>query len=243
MLASNFQFDADVDCCRKDGECCCQYPKLIVSVKHQYEGENLASGKVYHTALGQPFRLQSIRFLASGIQLIENEESVSIIDLLEIQSGGQNTMLVPDDFTVFSSAKFSFTIGDFIRPGSYTSLHFNIGVDDVVEMTDPTQFDADHALGQGSNGMRDSTGPLLLYDIAWIPDTTTMEVVNLQMRADQLAPVIVPLEGDKPAGISITIPLVIEYALWFREIDIGEDSFELQKEKILEGMSQSFSIL
>ncbi|NND35064.1 MAG: hypothetical protein HKN76_20935 [Saprospiraceae bacterium] len=243
VLASNFQFDADVDCCRKDGECCCQYPKLIISVKHQYEGENLSAGKVYHTAQGQPFFIQSIRFLASGVLLIDNSEAVSIVDEIEVETSEQNNIIVPDDFTIFSSTSFSYTIGDFTRPGTYSALQFNVGVDDAIQAADPAQFDADHALAAGSSSVRNSTDQLLLYDIAWIPDTASMQVVNLQATADQLVPVVVPLEGSKSAGVSITIPVVIEYSSWFSDIDLDQDLEEVQKQKILQGLVHSFTVL
>ena len=243
VLATNFQLDADVDCCRKNEECCCQYPKLITSIKHEYDGTNLASGRVYHTESGQPFFIQSIRFLVSGIKLQTDDREISIIDSLEIIDANGQLQVVPNDFTVFSSASFSYTIGDFTEPGDYTDMHFLLGLGPSMSTADPNQFDADHPLGLGSASIRDSIGDLLLYDIAWIPDTISMEVEHLQAKADHLIPISVPLEGSKPAGASITIPLVIDYTKWFNKLDLALDPIEVRKQKILDGMVTSFSIL
>jgi hypothetical protein len=243
VLASNFQLDADIDCCRKNNDCCCNYPQLSLNLKHEIEGENLSRGQVYQTALGQPFFVVSIQFFISDIVLVEGEEEFGVDDFISLKTANEGEVSVSDDITAISSQSFSYTIGQFKRAGTYQALRFKVGVDEPEKSVDPDQFNADHPLHSNQSTLRDSLGNLLLYDIAWIPDTVSMEIVHLQCLADQILPVDLALTGSKAPGQSISIPLVIDYSQWLSNINIERDPEEVQMQKIIEGIARSFSIL
>lgn len=243
VLASNFQLDADIDCCRKNNECCCNYPQLTLSLKHQIEGENLTQGQVYHTALGQPFFVESIQFFLSSLVLVDGEEQFGIDDMITLETVDGSEVSLSDDITVITSQSFSYSIGQFERPGIYNALRFDLGVDEPEKSADASQFETDHPLHSNQSTLRDTLGNLLMYDIAWIPDTVSMEIVHLQGLADQILPIDLPLSGSKDPGESISIPIVVDYGRWLSSINIAQDPQEVQRRKIIEGIPGSFSIL
>jgi hypothetical protein len=83
----------------------------------------------------------------------------------------------------------------------------------------------------------------LSYQLAWIPDTARQEVELLQVPANNLIEVELPVEITKNAGSDITIPLAIDYQHWLGSIDLQSDDQTTKNRKILEHLAQSFSIL
>lgn len=243
VYASNFALDADLDCCENPDDCCCEYPELKLSIKHQYEGENLGVGKIYHTQLGQPFRLESLLFFICNVRLTDGTD-YAISDTLFIVDQNGQTHARPDDVEIVSTGKFSLAIGTFKRPGVYNRLKFMVGLNEPERSAPADQFDTGHPLATAQTALKDTlSGEWLAYQVAWIPDTVSQEVELLQVPANNLIEVELPVEITKSAGSDITIPLAIDYQHWLGSIDLQSDDQATKNQKILEHLAQSFSIL
>jgi hypothetical protein len=243
VYASNFALDADLDCCENPDDCCCQYPELKLSIKHQYQGENLGPGKIYHTQHGQPFRLESLMFFICNVRLTDGPDYATSDTLLIVDQHGQ-THPRPDDVEVVSTGKFSITVGTFNRPGIYNRLKFMVGLNEPERSAPSDQFDPGHPLALGQTHLKDTlSGEWLSYQLAWIPDTASQQVELLQVPANNLIEVELPVEIIKNAGSDITIPLAIDYQHWLGSIDLQSDDQTTKNRKILEHLAQSFSIL
>ncbi len=243
VFASNFALDADINCCRNNQDCCCNYPKLTLSIKHQYESENLATGKIYLTRLGQPFMTESIHFFISNVRLTDGSDFATDDTLMIVTNDGQ-IKARPDDVLIVNSDAFSFKVGTFNRPGNYTQLKFLVGLSEPELSAPSSQFAEGHPLASGQTTLRDTLNDeWLTYRVAWIPDTVSLVTEHLQVSAENLIEVIIPVNISKNPGQDITIPLIIEYHKWLGEIDLIRDDQATKNSKILEQLAQSFSIL
>lgn len=242
VFASNFALDADINCCKDKQDCCCNYPKLTLSIKQQYENENLAAGKIYLTNLGQPFMIEDIHFFISNVRLTDGSDFATDDTLMIMTNNGQSEAR-PDDVLTVSSDVFSFRVGTFNRPGNYTQLKFLVGLSEPERTAPSSQFAATHPLASGQTTLRDTLNDeWLTYSVAWIPDTVSLITEQLQVSADNLIEVIIPVNISKKPGQDITIPLIIEYHKWLGTIDLIHDDQTTKNTKILEQLAQSFSI-
>lgn len=243
VLAANFALEADIDCCQDPDACCCEYPKLSFSIKHQFGSENLSKGKLYFTDSGDPFYIDTIRFFISNVRLLDGAE-YAVDDTIQIKSADGQTVARPDDLSIISSTGFSIEIGAFKRPGIFTNLGFIVGLTEPERSAASDQFESPYPLAENQTKLRDSISKeLLLYDVGWIPDTLTRKVIHLQMPASFTVAIDLPVEITKDPGRAITIPLAIDYQKWLGPIDLQNDESDVQKQKILQGLTQSFSIL
>lgn len=243
VLAKNFVLDADISCCENPDDCCCEYPVLSWRIKQQYEEANLSSADVYYTKLGQPFRIEKILFFVSNIRLTDIQ-SYAVDDTIRIEESNGQVLDRPDDVTLLSSSLFTAEFGVFNRPGSYTMLEFTVGLSEPERSADRHQFVAPNPLAPSQAELRDSINDQwLTYDISWVPDTTSGEIVHLTIPADVNVTVTLPVDVSKDPGEDLTLSLSIDYARWFEEIDLGIDDQATIQQKILAGLAKSFFIL
>ncbi|MBK8501249.1 MAG: hypothetical protein IPL46_03050 [Saprospiraceae bacterium] len=243
VLAANFNLEADVDCCQDPGTCCCEYPKLSFSIKHQFGSENLSRGRLYTTDLGQPYYIDTIRFFISNVRLLDGNE-YAVSDTIIIKSSNGEEVARPDDVAIVSSTSFSIELGDFVRPGIYSNLSFVVGITEPERTASYDQFESPHPLAENQTRLKDSISKsLLLYDVGLIPDTLDGAVSHFQLPASFTVLINLPVEIIKEPGKSITIPLGIDYQKWLETLDLDNGDPDLQNQKILQGIGQSFSIL
>lgn len=242
VLASNFDLEADINCCENENDCCCEYPVLTLSIKQQYGAGNLSTTQTYLTNHDQPFQLERIKFFISDVRLTDGMNTYTVDDSLLVLARDGQSSFEPDDITLIGSNLFSVRLGTLSRPGTYTRLEFTVGLTEPERSADRDQFDSEHPLAQDE--LRDTiNNQWLIYDVGWIPDTLTGEVTHLTLPADTSIPVSLPIDVSKDPGDNITIPIAIDYSKWFAEIDIAADDQETISQKILAGLAASFTIL
>lgn len=242
VLAGNFSLEADIDCCENADNCCCEYPMLSFSLKHQFGEGNLSTNQTYSNKLGQTFEINQIQFFISQIRLVEGSSRFALDDSLEIVGNNGQTVLKPDDITVVETGLFSVKFGAFKRPGSYDQLEFVIGLDEPERSASRDQFDSGHPLAE--NDLRDTLeNQWLLYDITWVPDTLSGVADHLRYPADTTILITLPVNISKDPGENVVIPLSIDYSKWFDQIDILGDDKPVIHQKILSALAGSFQIL
>jgi hypothetical protein len=243
VLAANFNLEADVDCCSDPDGCCCEFPQLTFSIKHQFGNENLGRGKMYTTDFGQPFYIDTICFFISNVRLTDGS-GYAVNDTIIVQSANGQEVPRPDDVAIISSTSFSIELGAFLRPGIYSNLSFIVGITEPERSAPSDQFESSHPLAESQTKLRDSiSNALLLYAVGLIPDTLGNSVRHLQRSSAFTVSVNLPVKIIKEPGKSITIPLGIDYQKWLGTFDLENDDPDQLNQKILDGIQQSFTIL
>ncbi len=238
VVAANFDAGADKNCC-------CIYPKLTLDVKHIYDSTNLSLTDVYTNNLGQDFKVLSIAFYISDVQLRSNGEWTPVSNVIEIRDHTGGIHVRPDDVTIINRQTFKFNVGEFLTPGSFDRLRFSIGLKAPEVNTDPESVQDDHPLSStSSDQLWDPIDGYLSYRISLI-DTLQQDTLHWKTPATTMAFVDleIDLKIDKQIGEDLVIPLEIDYRKWLQSIDIRSDSSEEINLKMRSGMESSITFL
>ena len=237
LMASNFDVDADEDCCKDPDDCCCEYPDLILNVAHQLDSASLQIGQTYSNNLGQPYILIAVNFFLSDFGLHHNGEWYGIDDSILIED-----IKRPNDVTPVSRSSLRLTIGKFLPSLSFDEFRFLCGLSQAEADSSPSQFEDNHPLSKTSNLWEEANG-YRMFAVSMIRDTMTMDTVHLSIAASPAIPFDLSIDETKSIGEDLNISLSINYNKWFDTLDLENDSVELLAEKIKEGIKSSIDYL
>jgi len=254
IAATNFDVEADRDCAD-----CCNYPTLSVIFSHKARSVaqdtffNLTFLDSAYTVNGSDFfRIGGIRFYISDFQLVRNDGSMLTstdeITLSIPENGDTLTQTVTDDFALVNRSNLSATTIGTIRPeGDFTGIRFNIGISTPANHADPLAFPTTHPLYSNNGDMHWSIDSGYVFNrIALFRDTMASDTIPtvLEIGTDELLQTI---ELDYPfplkQGFNVSVSLRIDYLQWFQGVDIRNDSEAVMIEKIVENVTNSFTVL
>lgn len=237
LYASNFDVDADDDCCPDPDNCCCEYPELQLTIAHQLDSTSLQLGQIYETASGQTYILTELSFLLSDFALHSDTSWTGIRDTIVLED-----QLRPDDATEISRNSFRFTVGSFLPPGNFDQIRFLCGLTAVEANTSPSQFEAGHVLSDNSD-LWDASDGYQMFRVGMIPDTSTMDTIHLQFPAFPAIPFTLPIDEEKTIGSDLNVSISINYNLWFDALNPETDLISEMEAKIANGIKSSLSYL
>ncbi len=156
VSATNFDFDADKDCCEEE-VCCCTYPTYQLEVLHKLSPEdslnNFSTGTFYDWPNGEGlFSVEHfslyISHLAYKNSLTDvtssNTDSITIEVFENITSNKEIT--IQDNFALIKPGSFTYNIGEIRSVGSFDVLEFYLGVPAPAQNAIPESFPTDHSL-------------------------------------------------------------------------------------------------
>lgn len=237
LFASNFDVDADDDCCPDPENCCCEYPDLQLTIAHQLDSASLQLGQTYQTNSGHTYIITELSFLLSDFALRSGSTWVGIRDTIRLED-----QLRPDDAVRISRSSFRFTVGPFLPPGSFDQVRFICGLTETEANTSPSQFESGHALSSSSDLWDESDG-YQMFRVGMIPDTTTMDTIQLQIPAYPSIPFTLDIDEEKTIGNDLNMSISVNYNLWFDSLNPDTDLISEMEAKIAEGIKSSFSYL
>jgi len=254
IKASNFDFDADRDCCQEE-ECCCTYPSLNLNVLHKQfadSTENFELGELYPWPIGDGlFSITSFRLYLSNIS-IENEvtnENLNIRDSIDIQvlesDGSILTKKFEDNFNLINPEKFTYEIGEIQGSGSYNAVNMVLGIETPVKNGNPSSVPEGHDLSLQSPPMQNSikegyfTCNITLKKDTFVGtsvDTIRLfDVENLKLTfQDQM---------EISNGKDVSVEIRVNYLDLFQGIDFAVDNSSQVKTKIESNLPVSISLI
>ena len=239
--ATNFDVSADEPC----PDDCCEYPMLSLEIAHRIDTLIFAYGTAYD--LGeQTGRILKIKFYLSDVRLTNDAETLEVLERIDLTPFIGDVINRKDDFALISrdNAAFTYTLGETRQQGTFDTLRFSVGVDEQVNLTDPTTLTEGHPLGIQSDSLWSPERAYIFNKIIMVPDTMApMDTIEYNITGDpNLVEISIPYEKTVRLGVDVTIPLKIDYQKWFTGIDFVADSPELVMEKIVTNLANSFSI-
>ena len=247
IQASNFDFDADRDCCDEES-CCCEYPSLILDVVHkefQDSSENFSLGQTYDWPIGDgEFIVENVRLYLSKFELHGNTQ-LNIRDSINITfqntNGTEESKYVEDNFALIRPGVFSYNIGEIRASGAFDSLSMQFGVFPEANNAIPSSLPDGHPIAIQQPLMQ--LNPLQGYincQVILKKDTfvTTMcDTLNIfsseHIALDLLAPQIVRNGQDN------VLKLRINYLEWFQGIDFALDNNDELISKVSNNLAPS----
>jgi hypothetical protein len=142
--ATNFNAAADEDCC-------CTYPKLILETVQRYDTLQYLPDSLYINDLGQVFRIKSVVFYLSEIQLFQGGNAFSVSDTVQLQTYsafGNDTLkeTFTDDFLLVRRTPVDNPVGDFRPSGAFDKVKIRLGLSGDAQRVVPALAPSGHPL-------------------------------------------------------------------------------------------------
>ncbi len=112
---------------------------LNVSMNHTFDGEQLETNKIYTNDAGNELSVSKLKYLLSNFNMTNNEG-----DIIELDSSYA--------FVDFGTGRVDFQLSN-VEVGNYSSLTFNLGVDSLINSSDPNIFPQESPLNPIVNDM------------------------------------------------------------------------------------------
>jgi len=112
---------------------------LNVSMNHTFDGEQLETNKIYTNDAGNELSVSKLKYLLSNFNMTNNEG-----DIIELDSSYA--------FIDFATGRIDFKLSNVVV-GTYKSIEFNLGVDSLINSTDPVTFPQNSPLNPIVNDM------------------------------------------------------------------------------------------
>ncbi len=231
--ASNFSIVADIDCG------CCEYPNLVLDINHIYDTLSFNVGTTYHNALGQPFSINHFALFVSDVQVRRDTQWLNVTQTIDISSTTGEVTAEPDDATVLSRTGFQFEVGEFTNSGHFEQVQFLLGLSEPELSADPEDFEEGHPLAP--DGPLTEAAQYHLFELGIVRDTATMEIDTITLAADQGQGISINFDLTTSRGSDLRIPITVDYARWFENLDLLTDDAAALAEKIVDGIPHSFS--
>lgn len=234
---------------------CCTYPVVRLAFNHKYslDGElsNLIYGNTVKDGSGNPFRIQRIAFYVSDIALeTATGTTLAVEDELVVQaevSPGRLTerTLKDDILRVDARDIATLTAGTFRGEGDLVRASMQLGLPELTDNLLQTSLPEGHPLVvQNDTSNLNPDGTYVVLRIDYFPDTTqTARLESVVFSAPELSQVLgFPGTWVLPRGRQTLLVLTMDYAAWFREVDVRIQSPEAIREKIRNSLSAAFSL-
>ena len=174
IRASNFDFDGDKEC-----DDCCTYPKLVLSVSHQWGTEKpYRKDSVYISSLGDTFKVKDVRYFISNVVLQDADnvpyEVEETLDISCLENGVSIDKEIVEDISIVNISSPYSTIGSFKQDGPIISGSIKLGLSEDVLCVESDEL-ATGDLSDESRLYRKSTQNL--HILRWIIERDTSTAV------------------------------------------------------------------
>ena len=249
-FAVNYSVGVDDAC-----SACCTYPLLRISFNHKYtlggELSNLIYGDPLPDGAGNAFRIQRIAFYLSDVALeTSSGEEIGVEDELVFQAesspGRYTERRLKDDILYVDADEIgALTAGTFRGEGDMKRARIQLGLPDATQNAQQSSFPAGHPLVmQNDSSNVNPDGTYVVLKIDYFPDTTAVtQLESIQFSSAELSRTI-DFSGtwELPRGRQVFLIWNVDYAVWFREVDMRLHTPEQIKEKIRDNLSAAFSL-
>ncbi|MEL6925330.1 MAG: MbnP family protein, partial [Bacteroidota bacterium] len=152
LQATNFEVTADRACSD-----CCTYPTLSLSFSHKVDSNFLSNEDVYLNRVGRPYRIESVVFYISNVQLVDaagNGYGVEDqIELLALNNGVEEWLELEDNFLLIERTTRNVTLGEFRSSGDFVGLRFFVGINAPANNANPASLPDGHPLSIGPDSL------------------------------------------------------------------------------------------
>lgn len=249
IQATNFDAEADNQC-----PDCCTYPNMALGFRHRVVKADtffnlVYLDSVYNDDFGQPYRFKNIQFYVSNFHLIRPDGSEELVsDQLQFElQGTEEKISVENNFALVNRNTFTdYTLGTYVVSGDFAGMRFALGVEGEANQADPNTLPEDHPLHIEEDMYFNADSGYVFNRIELFRDTTAADTIPTVLEIglnDNLREVTLPASFNLIEGFDIVVTLQVDYLTWFRGVDIKNDSEEQMRDKIVQNITESFSII
>jgi hypothetical protein len=242
IAATNFEAGADEDCC-------CVYPKLVLSVEQQYDNLTFLNDSLYAADNGHLFRIRSVAFYLSDFEVIQNGESFRISEKIDLKTlSGLDTLTreFTNDFLLLRRTPVEYSIGTIRQDGLFETLKFRFGLSSDAQKILPNKAPAGHPLAAQTDSLwRGNTAGFVFMQVVVKRDSMAATPSDtLRFMESDLGQIVFQADGPflHPTGYNFPLILRADYKKMFEGINWTMDDIPQWKTKIIANLSQVFSV-
>ncbi len=246
IAATNYDVSAD-EPCEND---CCTYPRLSLSIAHRYmDSLSFSFDSIYvDDGNNMAVQFQQMIFYLSNFRLTMASDSFETIETIDLDIIGGETATFKDDFTLVSRSisSFSYDIGEIRGLGTFDTLKFTVGLAGDAAFVDAETVEEGHPLALNTDTLWTSTEGYVFNRLTVVPDTMNNDPLvsrQFDIRGNEnLVEISLAYPIEVNRGIDLSIPLKIDYQIWFSGIDFVNNIDSYIANKIVENTANAFSI-
>ncbi len=242
IAATNFDAGADKDCC-------CVYPKLVLTVNQVYDTLLFRNDSLYMASNGQLFRIKSVAFYLSDFQLFQGGEVFTVSDTLTLNTflgADTSSQLFTNDFQLVRRTPVDYTVGTFRQDGIFEKVNFRFGLSADAQKVIPTKAPVNHPLAAQADSLwRGQSAGFTFLKIVVVRDSmdSTAEDTLRFLQADLGQRAIVATgQFVHPTGYNFPLVLTADYKKMFEGVNWSMHDILAWKTKIIENLPLTFSV-
>lgn len=242
IAGTNFDAGADKDCC-------CIYPKLVLSVNQVYDTLLFRNDSLYPDANGHLFRIKSIAFYLSDFQLAQNGETFVVSDTLTLHTlEGIDTLtrLFTNDFQLVRRTPIDYTVGTFRQDGNFQDLSFRLGLSADAQKVLPNKTPANHPLSPQPDSLwRGNAAGFVFLEAVIVRDSMSATPADtLRFLQADLGQPRIGATGTfvHPTGYNFPLVLTVDYKKMFDGVNWTVTDISAWKTKIIANLPGTFSV-
>jgi MbnP len=243
--ADNFSVSADLPC----PDNCCTYPRLSFEIAFRWDSIPLGYNQPYNMSFDTVIKITKTKFYISNIRLTNDAESFKVLDQVELSVNDDNLTgaIFTDDFSLVSRdfTSFDYDIGEIRGSGTFDTLRFFVGLDELANKVEPTSAPDGHPLSIQADSMWNVENAYIFNKLIVIPDTISdppTEPLQFNITGSgNLKEIVLPFRVDLEVGTNLKVPIIVDYFKWFQGINFEVDS-AMVVQKIVNNTSKAFFI-
>lgn len=241
IAATNFDAAADVDCC-------CEYPKLVLTVEQVYDTLLFRNDSLYPDATGHLFRIKNIAFYLSNFQLFQNGEAFAVSDTLTLSTlDGSDTLsqLFTNDFQLVRRTPLDYLVGTFRQDGEFEEVNFCLGLSGDAQKVLPTKAPANHPLSVQPDSLwsGNTDGFVFLQAVVVRDSMLSTKPDTLRFSKADLTQPVIKATGQfiHPTGYDFPLVLELDYKKMFEGVNWSA-STSAWKTQIVVNLQSAFRV-
>lgn len=242
IAATNFDAGADKDCC-------CEYPKLVLTINQVYDSLLFRNDSLYPDGSGHWFRIKSAAFYLSEFQLFQNGTSFRVSDTITLKTfAGSDTSshLFTNDFLLVRRTPVEYTVGTFRQDGQFEEVNFRLGLSADAQKVVPSKAPANHPLSAQTDSLwrGQSAGFAFLQLVVVRDSAAATQPDTLRFLEADLGQPVIGASGQfvHPTGYNFPLVLKVDYQKMFEGVNWTTHDIPAWKMKILSNLPNTFVV-
>lgn len=242
ISATNFDAGADKDCC-------CEYPKLVLTVNQVYDTLLFRSDELYPDASGHLFRIKSVAFYLSDFQLFQNGELFRVSDTLTLNTflgSDTSSQLFINDFQLVRRTPVEYPVGTFQQDGNFEEVSFRFGLSEDAQKVIPSKAPTGHPLAAQADSLwrGQSNGFVFLQAVVVRDSMSATPPDTLRFLQSDLGLPFIGATGlfVHPTGYNFPLVLTVDYQKMFEGINWSIHDITAWKTQVIANLPSTFNV-